>query len=41
MEPRFGHDLTAVRVHTDAVAARSARAVNALAAKLRGKGITP
>lgn len=31
MEPRFGHDLAAVRVHTDAVAARSARAVNALA----------
>jgi len=31
MEPRFGHDFSAVRVHTDARAARSAKAVNALA----------
>lgn len=31
MEPRFGHDFSAVRVHTDASAADSARAVNALA----------
>jgi len=31
MEPRFGHDFSHVRVHTDAKAAESARAVNALA----------
>jgi hypothetical protein len=31
MEPRFGHDFSAVRVHTDGRAAESARAVNALA----------
>ena len=31
MEPRFGHDFSAVRVHTDLRAAESARAVNALA----------
>lgn len=31
MEPRFGHDFGQVRVHTDARAANSARAVNALA----------
>jgi hypothetical protein len=31
MEPRFGHDFSEVRVHTDASAARSAEAVNALA----------
>lgn len=31
MEPRLGHDFSRVRVHTDATAARSARAVNALA----------
>jgi hypothetical protein len=31
MEPRFGHDFSRVRVHTDARAASSARAVNALA----------
>ncbi len=31
MEPRFGHDFSRVRVHTDAQAAESARAVNALA----------
>jgi hypothetical protein len=31
MEPRFGHDFSRVRVHTDARAARSADAVNALA----------
>jgi uncharacterized protein DUF4157 len=31
MEPRFGHDFSNVRVHTDADAAESARAVNALA----------
>ncbi|MGB7926301.1 MAG: DUF4157 domain-containing protein, partial [Pyrinomonadaceae bacterium] len=30
-EPRFGHDLSTVRVHTDAAAAESARSVNALA----------
>ncbi|HYY96184.1 MAG TPA: DUF4157 domain-containing protein, partial [Pyrinomonadaceae bacterium] len=31
MEPRFGHDFTGVRVHTDALAADSAAAVNAAA----------
>jgi len=31
MEPRFGHDFSHVRVHTDAKAADSAKAVNALA----------
>jgi len=31
MEPRFGHDFSQVRVHTDAKAAESAREVNALA----------
>jgi Domain of unknown function (DUF4157) len=31
MEPRFAHDFSQVRVHTDAKAAESARAVNALA----------
>src|SRR6266849_1328450 len=31
MEPRFGHDFSGVRVHTDARATESARAVNALA----------
>jgi hypothetical protein len=31
MEPRFGHDFSRVRVHTDARAAQSAQAVNALA----------
>ena len=31
MEPRFGHDFGSVRVHADAKAAESARAVNALA----------
>lgn len=31
MEPRFGRDFSNVRVHTDALAAESARAVNALA----------
>jgi outer membrane protein OmpA-like peptidoglycan-associated protein len=31
MEPRFGHDFSHVRVHTDAKAAASARGVNALA----------
>jgi hypothetical protein len=30
-EPRFGHDFSRVRIHTDARAAESARAVNALA----------
>jgi hypothetical protein len=38
MEPRFGHDFSQVRVHTDAKAAESARAVNALAYTL-GKDI--
>jgi Domain of unknown function (DUF4157) len=31
MEPRFGHDFSRVRIHSDAPAAESARAVNALA----------
>jgi hypothetical protein len=31
MEPHFGHDFSRVRVHTDAKATESARAVNALA----------
>jgi len=31
MEPRFGHDFSRVRVHTDSKAAESARAVNAQA----------
>ena len=31
MEPRFGHDFSQVRVHTDTAAAESAKAVNALA----------
>lgn len=31
LEPRFGHDFSHVRVHTDAAAAASARAVDALA----------
>jgi hypothetical protein len=31
MEPRFGHDFSGVRVHTDKRATESARAVNALA----------
>jgi len=31
MEPRFGHDFSRVRIHTDDNAAESARAVNALA----------
>lgn len=31
LEPRFGHDFSRVRVHTDARAAESAQAVNALA----------
>jgi hypothetical protein len=31
MEPRLRHDFSRVRVHTDAIAAESARAVNALA----------
>lgn len=31
MEPRFGHDFSQVRIHADAKAAESARAVNALA----------
>ena len=31
MEPRFGHDFSNVRVHTDTLAAQSAQAVNALA----------
>ena len=29
MEPRFGHDFSAVRVHTDDIAARSAQAIGA------------
>ena len=31
MEPRFGHDFSRVRVHTDAQAAESARSADALA----------
>jgi len=31
MEPRFGHDFSHVRIHTDAKAAASARSINALA----------
>ena len=31
MEPRFGHDFSQVRVHTDTAAAKSAQAMNALA----------
>jgi hypothetical protein len=31
MEPRFGHDFSHVRVHTDERAAKSARSINALA----------
>src|SRR6266566_7936589 len=31
MEPRFGHDFSKVRMHTDAKAAESALSVNALA----------
>lgn len=31
MGPRFGHDFSDIRIHTDAKAAQSARAVNALA----------
>ncbi len=31
MEPRFGHDFSQVRVHTDALAAESARAIDARA----------
>jgi hypothetical protein len=31
MEPRFGHDFSRVRLHTDSTAAESTRAVNALA----------
>ena len=37
MEPRFGHDFSRVRVHTDAQAAESARAVNALAYTVGGE----
>ncbi len=36
MEPRFGHDFSRVRVHTDEKAAASARAVNALAYTVGG-----
>src|SRR5882672_919010 len=31
LEPRFGHDFSHVRVHSDAMAAAAARAVSALA----------
>ena len=31
MEPRFGHNFSSIRVHTDAMASESARAVDALA----------
>jgi hypothetical protein len=37
-EPRFGHDFGSVRVHTDARAAESAKALNALAYTV-GRGI--
>jgi hypothetical protein len=36
MEPRFGHDFSRVRVHTDPRAAESAQAVNALAYTVGG-----
>jgi hypothetical protein len=36
MEPRFGHEFSGVRVHADAKAAESARAVNAFAYTLGG-----
>jgi hypothetical protein len=36
MEPRFGHDFSQVRVHADARAAESTRAVNALAYTVGG-----
>jgi hypothetical protein len=36
MEPRFGRDLSRVRVHTDSKAAESARSVNALAYTVGG-----
>ena len=36
MEPRFGHDFSQVRVHTDERAIKSARAVNALAYTVGG-----
>lgn len=36
MEPRFGHNLGHVRIHTDDQAAKSARAVNARAYTVRG-----
>lgn len=35
MEPRFGHDFSRVRIHADAQAAKSARAVNAQAYTVR------
>jgi Domain of unknown function (DUF4157) len=35
-EPRFGHDLSRVRIHTDALAAQSARSVNAAAYSVGG-----
>jgi hypothetical protein len=35
MEPRFGHDFSRVRIHTDPQAAQSAAAVNALAYTVR------
>jgi hypothetical protein len=38
MEPRFGYDFSQVRVHTDARAAESAQAVNALAYTV-GRGV--
>jgi hypothetical protein len=30
-EPRFGHDFSHVRIHTDSIAAKSAQSINALA----------
>ncbi len=36
MEPRFGHDFSQVRVHTDEQSAESAQAVNALAYTVEG-----
>ena len=40
MEPRFGHDFSQVRVHTDAHAGASALALNALAfTVVAGRGV--
>lgn len=41
MEPRFGHDFGRVRVHTNARATESERAVHALEADLTAQAVTP